>query len=322
MSMTTFPSVAHPLAESHRRRVHDGLARPELRRGLAALLRRRVPRDEVADLMQTVLCDALASNAAPTDLDELSRWVSGIARHKIADYRRKSARLVVNEHAEDLASPEPPAPFEAREILGEVLTSEATLRDQKTLDWIVREHDGEALSEIASEEGLPPPAVRKRVSRLRQLLRARFAVMAFGLVLVCGALATREDTLATLDISPEPLPGEGLPATSTMTGTWRVASYDPPTGLPPATRAWLDLEAKKATVRVDGGRVVVQGLRGTLVRSIGKVETNEHGTKAVLYDSKGRTTTIFARPQSTPGGDTLVVTLSDGPIRGTVTLVR
>ena len=37
-----------PMSDGHRRRVHEGLAHPELRRGLAALLRRRVPQAEVA----------------------------------------------------------------------------------------------------------------------------------------------------------------------------------------------------------------------------------------------------------------------------------
>ena len=65
------------------------LAREDVRRGLTALLRRRVPGQEVDDLAQTILCDALASSSIPSDPEEMRRWLIGIARHKIADYHRR-----------------------------------------------------------------------------------------------------------------------------------------------------------------------------------------------------------------------------------------
>ena len=40
--------------------------------------------------------------------------------------------------------------------------------NQKTLDWMLREGDGEKLESIAETERLPPPRVRQRVSRLRR----------------------------------------------------------------------------------------------------------------------------------------------------------
>ena len=63
---------------------------------------------------------------------------------------------------------------------------------------------------------------------------------------------------------------------------------------------------------------MVYGKAGTLVRSIGAVESNAHGTKAELLDARGHATQVVARPV----GKTLVVTLTDGPLRGTVTLGR
>jgi DNA-directed RNA polymerase specialized sigma24 family protein len=313
---------ALPISDGHRRRVHEGLAHPELRRRLAALLRRRVPQSEVADLMQTVLCDALASEGAPADPDELARWVTGIARHKVADFRRRSGRFVADEHVCERAPPEPPAPFEARQILSEVLAESGTARDRETLEWIVREHAGEALNAIAAEEGLPSPAVRQRVSRLRRALRSRFAVVvaaAFVALLGLGlAGATRLSEAPSAidpDITSEPRSSE---VGAGMTGTWGIVSYTPPDGLPARVRSWLDREAATATVRIGGGQVIVFGKAGTLVRSIGAVESNDHGTRADLVDARGHATQAVARPV----GKTLVVTLTDGPLRGTVTLGR
>jgi len=313
---------APPMSDGHRRRVHEGLARPELRHGLVALLRRRVPQSEVADLMQTVLCDALASEGAPADPDDLARWVTGIARHKIADFRRRSGRFVADEHVCELAPPEPPAPFEARQILSEVLAESGTARDRETLEWIVREHAGEALNAIAAEEGLPSPAVRQRVSRLRRALRSRFAILlaaAFVALLGLGvAGATRLSEVPSevgADITSEPRSAE---IGAAMSGTWGIVSYSPPEGVPSRIRSWLDREAATATVRIGGGQVVVYGKAGTLVRSIGAVESNAHGTKAELLDARGHATQVVARPV----GKTLVVTLTDGPLRGTVTLGR
>jgi hypothetical protein len=49
----------------------DALGGTDVRRGLTALLRRRVPSQEVEDVAQTVLADALASPVIPTDPQEL-----------------------------------------------------------------------------------------------------------------------------------------------------------------------------------------------------------------------------------------------------------
>lgn len=301
------------MRDSRRRAVHEGLARRELRDGLAALLRRRVPREEVADLVQAVLCDALASERTPTEPDELARWVTGIARHKIADFRRRAGRLVLDERAVESTAPALPAPFEARRILDEVLSHESTFRDRETLDWMVREHAGEPLCAIAAEEGIPSPTVRQRVSRLRRLLRSKFAWVAALAFFVGGAAATQRaiaPELAAWDIAPE--------RGSAFSGTWHVTGYTAPEGLPSATSTWLGLVARDATVRIGEGRVVLVGSAGTVEHVIRVVETRGDATVAELVDAHGRTLHAVLRPH----GNTLVVMLTDETHRGSVTLVR
>jgi hypothetical protein len=60
---------------------------------------------------------------------------------------------------------------------------------KETLDWMLREGHGEKLEAIAAEARLPAPQVRKRVSRLRQHLRERWA-LDLSVALVAITLAT------------------------------------------------------------------------------------------------------------------------------------
>ncbi|MDF2697521.1 MAG: hypothetical protein K0S65_5904, partial [Labilithrix sp.] len=113
--MTMAFSSRSPLREPQR----DLLGGSDVRRGLTALLRRRVPPQEVEDIAQTVLADALAASTVPTDPEELRRWLTGIARHKIADFHRRrartNARMAEDDAAELIASS--PTAFEEREVL-------------------------------------------------------------------------------------------------------------------------------------------------------------------------------------------------------------
>lgn len=298
------------------------LSSPELRRGLAALLRRRVPAHEVADLMQTVLCDALASARLPEDPDEVAKWVSGIARHKVADYRRRTGRTDVapSACASEIARADEPAPFEAREILGEVLSVSQRPRDRETLEWIVREHEGEALSVIAAEEGLASPAVRKRVSRLRRLLRARFAVPATFVALFALALAggfggrvVSDDPLVQITAEPNSAFPAGL------AGDFRVVSHTLSQSTPTATRAVVERELAGATIVIGATTVELHGSSTTLVRTVANVKRMPNGeVRAELRDAKGRVTHVTARSV----GRTLEVTVEDGSARGVLTLAR
>src|SRR5580700_11017185 len=151
----------------------DTLGDPALRRSLADFVRRRVPASDVDDVVQTVLCDALAAPGRPADPAELRRWLLGIARHKVVDFHRRAHREPPTELPEIEASP---APIEARELVKWAEKEAGSSRDaQRTLAWMAREGEGEKLEAIAAEEQLPPARVRQRVSRMRRWMKERWA---------------------------------------------------------------------------------------------------------------------------------------------------
>src|SRR5215472_5466975 len=153
------------------------LADPGLSASVTRLVRARVPASEVDDIVQSTLADALAAGQAPEDEVEFGRWVLGIARNKVVDFFRRSRREVprdpttteeveaaecVSQGAEDLLR-------WAKRELPEAEGAESTL------EWMLREGEGEKLESIAAEANVPAPRVRQRVARLRRHYRARWA---------------------------------------------------------------------------------------------------------------------------------------------------
>jgi RNA polymerase sigma factor (sigma-70 family) len=164
-----------------------GLASTQLRRALREMIRRKAPPADVEDLVQATLTDALASPRVPQDSDELRRWVFAIARNKIVDHHRRSGRESPQELPEIEAAG---APHSAHDLMrwaeGAIPEGEHA---QETLDWMLREGQGEKLESIAEEASVPAPQVRKRVSRLRQHLRERWAIeLSAALLLTAAAL--------------------------------------------------------------------------------------------------------------------------------------
>ncbi|WP_437682502.1 RNA polymerase sigma factor [Sorangium sp. So ce131] len=186
------------------------LAEPGLRRSLEEFVRRRVPSAEVDDVVQTVLCDALASPARPTEPSELRRWLLGIARHKVADHHRRASREAAAE-LPDL--PVAPPPVEARELARWAEEQASSSQDaQQTLAWMAREGEGEKLESIAAEAQVPAARVRQRVSRMRRWMRERWraelaAVAALALLaLVLARLLRPADDPPAVAPLPEPPP--------------------------------------------------------------------------------------------------------------------
>src|SRR5271155_2083168 len=91
--------------------VIDALGDPALRSSLVAFVRRRVPPSDVEDVVQTVLCDALAAPNPPREPRALKPWLIGVARHKIVDWNRRAHREPPVDPGD---IPEPPPPVEAR----------------------------------------------------------------------------------------------------------------------------------------------------------------------------------------------------------------
>lgn len=138
---------------------------PDLRAALVAMVRKRVPESEVEDIVQQALAEAIESPHAPQDSESLRRWIFGVAKNKVVDYHRRAGR-----ESFDLPDVEgTPAPHVEADLLrwAEKNLPEGA-ENKKTLDWMLREGEGEKLESIAASEKLPPPRVRQRVSRLRR----------------------------------------------------------------------------------------------------------------------------------------------------------
>ena len=315
------------------------LADAGLRRTLTAALRLRVPAREAEDLAQTVLCEALASPRLPTDPVELRRWVVAIARHKIADFHRRGRRLLPTEDGVldpvDPRAPEGEAHHltEARELLEDVVRvasgAEERGRGARTLEWLVREHEGEQLREIAEAEGLPATLVRQRVSRLRRALRARYAGMlallvASGAALAglravgVGPLAVRREAAIVADAT-----SDGARVLAVLQGRWEIEEL----ALDPASEARLEPAERTLLAAARGAEVVVEGKQVRLVpgsasavRALEVVHVGEGTAKLVGRAQNGAAGTASLAWGSAPGA--LEVALDDGRIRGRLRLRR
>jgi DNA-directed RNA polymerase specialized sigma24 family protein len=237
-AVTAGPSVTRPAAASSRK---ARLAEPALTASLSHFVGgSRVPAADVDDIVQAALTEALAAETAPEDAEEIRRWVFGIARHKVADWYRARRREVPLE-LESLGEPpvRPPLPADAGADAAADVAADANdlLRwaerelpdgpeNARTLQWLLREGQGESLEAIAAEESLEPPRVRQRVSRLRRHFRARWALQAAALaalvaVAIVLAMALRkksepiaprtDPTIEPTPLAPLPVPLPALP---------------------------------------------------------------------------------------------------------------
>lgn len=195
----------------------DYIANPATRSSLQAYIRRRGLGDSAEDLVQTVLCDALAVEAVPERNSELPRWLTGIARNKVVDERRRRARW---KRAELDDEPEAPRCAEARDLLLRIARDVVEPEERRALDWLVREHEGDALYLIALDQALEPSTLRQRICRLRKSLRARYLAALVALLGVGAAWASHEVAGA----SGSQVGGDAL---SPYAGVWQVTAGAP-----------------------------------------------------------------------------------------------
>jgi DNA-directed RNA polymerase specialized sigma24 family protein len=177
--------------EALRQRLSD----PELLRGLSYFVGSRLPESEARDVAQATILEALGARTLPEET-AVKGWLYGIARHKIADHYRHRKEQVPLDHEQLQASNEP-AEANVVELLHWVDREVPQGADaRRTLDWMMREADGDPLEAIAEEHRLPAPTVRQRVSRLRRHLRERWSLQlasaVLGLVVVVTGYAWYE----------------------------------------------------------------------------------------------------------------------------------
>ncbi|MEZ4219461.1 MAG: RNA polymerase sigma factor [Polyangiaceae bacterium] len=190
---------------------HAVLSDPTLHRDLLRFARRRLPEHEADDLVQATLADALAAERGPENPEEVRKWVHGIARNKIVDHYRKGKREQLSQPEDSEAAAESDAAG-ARDLL-QWAERELPAGDdaEHTLEWMLREGDGEKLEHIAEEASLPAPRVRQRVSRMRKHFRARWAAqLAAAAILAALAVAAwfvlRKGSPGPDDIAREKVP--------------------------------------------------------------------------------------------------------------------
>jgi DNA-directed RNA polymerase specialized sigma24 family protein len=147
----------------------------------------------VDDIVQSTLADALANACPPVEGASLDRWLVGIARHKVADYYRSHRRYEwVDDDIDAHNAAADTHPESAKDLLrwahGEL---PADAEAPRTLEWMMREADGDRLESIAEENNISAPAVRQRVSRLRRYLRERWSLqLAAALTLIAVVIGT------------------------------------------------------------------------------------------------------------------------------------
>src|SRR5262245_24500106 len=124
----------------------DALTDPTFRLALIQMVRRRVPESDAEDIVQSTLAEALCARNAPEEMDGLRRFVWGIARHKVADFYRRARR----EKLADAEVATAEAPHAEEDLLRWAARELPPTRDAcQTLEWMLREGEGEKLEAIA-----------------------------------------------------------------------------------------------------------------------------------------------------------------------------
>jgi DNA-directed RNA polymerase specialized sigma24 family protein len=288
------------------------LAEAETRRRLLAVVRRRVPAQDVDDVVQQVLCDALASGGMPRDPDGLARWLVGVARHKTADLYRERARSGEAEGADVEAIAAPAPPLEARAVMHAMTAAVSREpRGAQTLEWVVREAQGERLDEMAREANLAPAAVRQRVSRLRRLLRKRWLRELLLLAAAVAAVVCVRPSILEHGAAPivaEPTSAEDA-IVAALQGTWRVEAVQ---SADPRAESLM-------SVRFDGQKLRAATPYGAASGTV-RVEPLGNGRFSLLVDT-GRGAPLRVRG-SFDGPDRVRLESDDPAWRGAAVLAR
>jgi RNA polymerase sigma-70 factor (ECF subfamily) len=139
-------------------------------RGVWASVAREAARDDVGDVVAEVFATALVHRRRfDPDRGSAQAWLSGIARHKIQDARRRGAaeakmcrRLGMRLPGPATSEDQPGGGTEVLEVLP---------LDQRRV-VAARVLQDKSYAQIVREESVSEPAVRKRVSRALSALRS------------------------------------------------------------------------------------------------------------------------------------------------------
>jgi RNA polymerase sigma-70 factor (ECF subfamily) len=128
----------------------------------------RVPRDEVADLVQDIFLHALKKLHTLRDATAFGPWIAMIARNRAMDFHRNARETV--EVTEQMAVTRPNRT--ARETLDLICGLPEAYRETLVLRFV----EGMTGPEIASRTGLTPASVRVNLHRGMKLLREKMGI--------------------------------------------------------------------------------------------------------------------------------------------------
>jgi RNA polymerase sigma-70 factor, ECF subfamily len=129
----------------------------------------RVPRDEVADIVQEVFLSAYKNLKTLREKSAVGAWLAMIARNRAAEFYRNVRPT--EELSEDLRQKENPN-AEAREILKAIRSLPETYRETLVLRLV----EGMTGQEIAEQTGLTPESVRVNLHRGMKLLKEKLGI--------------------------------------------------------------------------------------------------------------------------------------------------
>lgn len=123
---------------------------------LVRALCRRVPEIDAEDIVQAAFVEAVAAGKADEDPVLVRRWIAAVARNRLVDHLRKR-REILTDSLPDVADVR--SPHEADLLRWAELELPDGRSAEETLEWMLREADGESLESIAKESNLPPARV-------------------------------------------------------------------------------------------------------------------------------------------------------------------
>jgi len=130
----------------------------------------RVPRDEVADIVQEVFLAAYKNLHTLRDKNAVGAWLAMIARNRAVEFYRQTKPT--EELSEDFSGKDN-SQTEAREILKAVRALPETYKETLVLRLV----EGMTGQEIAERTGLTPESVRVNLHRGMKLLRQKLGIV-------------------------------------------------------------------------------------------------------------------------------------------------
>jgi len=130
------------------------------------------------DVMQEVALATVTSASLPSEEEKILPWLKAVARHKVQDHWRKIERQR-RLHDEVEASQIPYTATSSTEWLLEVdrLDEVREVLDSLPADarklLVAKYSEGRSYEEMAESEGITPKALEYRLSKARELMRAR-----------------------------------------------------------------------------------------------------------------------------------------------------